>query len=216
MMRGVMPDEAGNYHASELIGFSEMEKEFGIEICNYAMPTFTTERVLDWAQSTMERVAAPDFVIIECGGNDCDYDWKTLVESEGKVIRHRRSLEQFKKDYENLIRFFHGMRIPVIAAITPHISTPKYLLHLQNVDERIKNLGEFLPTVKQMRMEYKTYEDQMYAIAKQYKCDIIELQEYFEPLERPEEFFSSDGMHPNEKGYALIGNSFKKYFQAHC
>lgn len=213
MMRGVMPDEAGNYHASELIGFPEIANECDIEIMNYAMPTFTTDRVLGWAQSTMARIEKPDAVIIECGGNDCDYDWKVFTESEGNTLLHRRSLDDFSKDYDELISYFDEQGIPVIAAMTPHIATSKYLSHLQDVSEDIQRYYKQLPSVKAMKMAYKDYEDKMFEIANRHNCEIIVLQDKFKKLPDAEDYFSSDGMHPNEKGYRLIGECFLEFFR---
>lgn len=216
MMRGVMPDETGSYHASELIGFPEIAEKCEIEIINYAMPTFTTERVLGWAQSTMARIDKPDAVIIECGGNDCDYDWKIFTESAGTELKHRRDLEHFSNDYEELISFFENMNVPVIAAMTPHIATGKYLSHLKEVSADIQKYSNSLPSVKLMKMAYNEYEKRMYEIANRHNCDIIVLQNKFDQVADSEDYFSADGMHPNERGYQLIGQSFLEFFSKKC
>lgn len=215
LMRSVMPERAGDYHANEYIGFPEMEKEYGITIKNYAMPTFTTERVLMWAKATMERELAagniPDAVIIECGGNDCDFDWKFFVESEGERYEHRCSLEKFSRDYRELISLFIEKGISVIVAAAPHIATEKYLDYIKNADENIKRLEEKLPKPDEMRALYLEYEKQMFLAAEEADCDVIWLQEYFEELDNPAKYFSADGMHPNVQGYELIGKSFRNY-----
>lgn len=45
LMRGVMPDEAWNYHSSDAIGFEAMQAQYNMKFLNFAMPTFTSERV---------------------------------------------------------------------------------------------------------------------------------------------------------------------------
>lgn len=44
LMRGVMPDEAWNYHSSDAIGFEAMQAQYNMKFLNFAMPTFTSER----------------------------------------------------------------------------------------------------------------------------------------------------------------------------
>ena len=43
LMRGVMPDEAWNYHSSDAIGFEAMQAQYNMKFLNFAMPTFTSE-----------------------------------------------------------------------------------------------------------------------------------------------------------------------------
>ena len=49
LMRGVMPDEAWNYHSSDAIGFEAMQAQYNMKFLNFAMPTFTSIiRYLMW------------------------------------------------------------------------------------------------------------------------------------------------------------------------
>ncbi len=80
LMRGVMPDEAWNYHSSDAIGFEKMQAQYNMKFVNYAMPTFTSERVKMWLTQVMSSHPVPDVAFLECGGNDCDYNWKSICE----------------------------------------------------------------------------------------------------------------------------------------
>lgn len=104
LMRGVMPDEAWNYHSSDAIGFDAMQAQYNMKFVNYAMPTFTSERVKMWLTQIMSSHPVPDVAFLECGGNDCDYDWKSIC--DGKCYyehRHRVAPQDFKKNYEDMI-----------------------------------------------------------------------------------------------------------------
>ena len=78
LMRGVMPDEAWNYHSSDAIGFEAMQAQYNMKFLNFAMPTFTSERVKMWLTQVISSHPVPDVAFLECGGNDCDYDWKAI------------------------------------------------------------------------------------------------------------------------------------------
>ena len=78
LMRGVMPDEAWNYHSSDAIGFEAMQAQYNMKFLNFAMPTFTSERVKMWLTQIMSSHLVPDVAFLECGGNDCDYNWKSI------------------------------------------------------------------------------------------------------------------------------------------
>ena len=68
LMRGVMPDEAWNYHSSDAIGFEKMQAQYNMKFLNFAMPTFTSERVKMWLTQVMSSYPVPDVAFLECGG----------------------------------------------------------------------------------------------------------------------------------------------------
>ena len=49
-------------------------------------------------------------------------------------------------------------------------------------------------------------------VAKENGCEILSLRESFLALDDMKAYYSKDGMHPNEAGYALIRGDFEKYF----
>ena len=100
LMRGVMPDEAWNYHSSDAIGFEKMQAQYNMKFLNFAMPTFTSERVKMWLTQVISSHLVPDVAFLECGGNDCDYDWKSICEGRCDYEhRHRVAPQDFKKAY---------------------------------------------------------------------------------------------------------------------
>ena len=54
--------------------------------------------------------------------------------------------------------------------------------------------------------------DIMRTVSKENGCEILSLRESFLALDDMKAYYSKDGMHPNEAGYALIRGDFEKYF----
>ena len=69
LMRGVMPDEAWNYHSSDAIGFEKMQAQYNMKFLNFAMPTFTSERVKMWLTQIMSSHPVPDAAFLECASS---------------------------------------------------------------------------------------------------------------------------------------------------
>ena len=158
LLRGVMPDENGMYHSTECIDFDGLAKKHDIVIKNYAMPTFTSKQGREWMNKTLAAVEKPDLAIVEYGGNDCDFRWRELAETDELVVNpHRVSLEEFAAEYA---------------------AYKKVILKLAN--ERQKS--------------------------------VLNIEKNFANLDNMVEYYSVDGMHPNEKGYHLIHNSFDEFF----
>ena len=215
IMRGVMPDESWNYHSSDAIGFDEMQKTYNINFVTYAMPTFTSDRVNMWMRQTLESQQLPDTAFLECGGNDCDYDWKSI--REGKCDfehRHRNSLSDFESNYESMIRFLQDKGVEVVCVITPPIPVDSYLRHLMDsgIDKTV--MDKYVSSPEQMKAEFAEYAEAMIRLAHKYGCRILNLRERFLELDDLSPYYSMDGMHPNEFGYGLIRQDFEKFFSA--
>ena len=73
-------------------------------------------------------------------------------------------------------------------------------------------MSEYVNSVQQMQDEYAGYGDIMRDTAKENGCEILSLRESFLALGDMKAYYSKDGMHPNEAGYALIRGDFEKYF----
>lgn len=152
LMRGVMPDEAWNYHSSDAIGFEAMQAQYNMKFLNFAMPTFTSERVKMWLTQIMSNHPVPDVAFLECGGNDCDYNWKSICEGRCDYEhRHRVAPQDFKKNYENMIHLLQEKGVAVTAVIAPPIAIEVYLSYLlkSGVDKDI--MSEYVNSVQQMQ-----------------------------------------------------------------
>jgi len=213
-MRGVMPSEDGNYHSSDALMFSQLEEKHKVKIINCAMPTFTSERVLMYATSMIDRIEKPDFAFIECGGNDCDYNWKEIKDGYGKIQdKHRVSLLDFAINYEKLIKLFIERDIKPIVCLAPPIPTHVYLddLKKKGVSEEI--LKPFYEGPEEMKAEYDGYKAEMLKLADKYNCLVLDMQPAFEELDDLASVYSADGMHPNEAGYKLMHDSFDVFLE---
>ena len=213
LMRGVMPDEAWNYHSSDAIGFEAMQAQYNMKFLNFAMPTFTSERVKMWLTQIMSSHLVPDVAFLECGGNDCDYNWKSICEGRCDYEhRHRVAPQDFKKNYEDMIHLLQEKGAAVTAVIAPPIAIEVYLSHLLKSGADKDIMSEYVNSVQQMQDEYAGYGDIMRDTAKENGCEILSLRESFLALGNMKAYYSKDGMHTNEAGYALIRGDFEKYF----
>ena len=130
LMRGVMPDEAWNYHSSDAIGFEAMQAQYNMKFLNFAMPTFTSERVKMWLTQIMSNHPVPDVAFLECGGNDCDYNWKDISDApDGEHLPHTPQ-EQFVDDYCTAIRAARDAGAKVAMTSLPPLEQERYFAHI--------------------------------------------------------------------------------------
>lgn len=211
LMKAVMPDESGMYHSSDAIGFSDMEEKYHFELSNFAMPTFTTSQILPYMKNIMANKELPDLVLLEGGGNDCDHDWARFASTDGEELINRVSIEQFEENLRAMAEFWKEKGVPCMYVVTPPIDMKQFFRHLQK-DEKLSMLKDKFPDVASMEQEYKDYKAVMYKIIDEYHMKKIDLTNCFDSVDNISSVYSADGMHPNEKGYAMFREAFEQGF----
>lgn len=213
LMKGVMPDETGMYHSSDAIGFKAMEEKYHFELSNFAMPTFTTSQILPYMKNVMANHELPDYVILEGGGNDCDHDWARFAATDGEELVHRISIDQFEENLRAMAEFWKEKAVPCTFIVTPPIDMGRFFEHLQK-DEKFGAIKDKFPDIKHMEQEYIRYKEVMYRIIDEYHMKKIDLTHCFDEVDDISSVYSADGMHPNEKGYAMFKEAFEQGFSS--
>lgn len=215
LLRGVMPDENGLYHSSEAIGLGEIAKQFGVTIHNYAMPTFTVVQGEQWMNSTLERQPVPDVAFLEFGGNDCDYRWKELAEGLcGEEEKHRTSLEDFEKTLRRMLLRLQDLQCKPVLVVSPKSYVQRYLEYLceQGLEQTV---AKYSITSQKLEKEYDQYVAAILGLADEYALIVMDLRTYFVDATPIGDYYTKDGLHPNERGYQLIGEGFRDFFLRH-
>ena len=201
-----------SYHLCQQHDFDTLAAQ-GVTVENNAKMGATIADGLKQLSRKLKPCADDTTVLFCFGGNDCDYNWKSICEGRCDYEhRHRVAPQDFKKNYEDMIHLLQEKGAAVTAVIAPPIAIEVYLSHLlkSGVDKDI--MSEYVNSVQQMQDEYAGYGDIMRDTAKENGCEILSLRESFLALGDMKAYYSKDGMHPNEAGYALIRGDFEKYF----
>ena len=201
-----------SYHLCQEHDFDTLRAQ-GVTVENNAKMGATIDAGLKQLDRKLGACDSDTTVLFCFGGNDCDYDWKSI--GEGKCDyehRHRIAPQDFKKNYEDMIHLLQEKGAAVTSVIAPPIAIEMYLSHLLESGISREVMSEYVNSVQQMQDEYAEYGDIMRAVSKENGCEILSLRESFLALDDMKAYYSKDGMHPNEAGYALIRGDFEKYF----
>lgn len=212
LLRGVIRDENGAYHSSEYIGFAEIGKRHSVTIKNMSMPTFTSVQISEWMKRSFAYDCPPEAVLIECGGNDCDMDWKAVATDPSAPHTTRVSYDGFISAYTGMIEFLRSYGCEPIIGILPPFSPRKYCDFLVNsgidraVIEKMSDVdGGF--GGRHVRINAGIRE-----IAAKYRCRAVEIGKFFphDPVQI-DAVIGCDGIHPNSEGYALVGKAIDEF-----
>lgn len=214
LLRAVMPDAQGLYHSTGSIGFDELEKKYQVVIKNYAMPTFTVKQGWAWMQKNMEAAEiTPDLVILEFGGNDCDYRWRELRDSDIRPDNvHRTPIDEFAATYREMLDYLADKGIETAITICPQFPAEVYLNHLMQSGIPEQLIKSYVKSPDALVQDYKEYKKVTLALAEERHLAVINMEKTFAFLPNLEDYYSADGLHPNEKGYRLIHDTFAQFF----
>ena len=206
LMRGVMPDEAWNYHSSDAIGFDAMQAQYNMKFVNYAMPTFTSERVKMWLTQIMSSHPVPDVAFLECGGNDCDYDWKAIsADPDGEHLPHTPS-ERFIDGYCTAIRKARQAGARVAMTSLPPLEQSRYFSFITK-GLSAENILRWLGDTDHLYRWQEYYNDMVTQLSRAFGCRLVDLRAEFLKSRVFPSLIGADGIHPTQAGHDLIHQS---------
>lgn len=213
ILKGVINID-GHYSLSKSSFAHLCEDELGVQVVNKAMMGSTItkgQRVFDRSINTIAE-SSSDKVILEFGGNDCDYDWSLVSENPDVAIEPKTSLENFKNSYINLInRIRENDKEPIILSLPPIDSNKyfKWITRNLNAENILKFLGG-----KEKFLEdwHEAYNLEVFKIGYQNGVKIIDISSCFLKTRSYSDLLCIDGIHPDENGHKLIAGEICSCF----
>ncbi len=213
--KGVVFDTIKNRYVYVKESFAKLiSAEKQVEIANHAKFGCTILKGLDMIEENMAEIAASDFTVLEFGGNDCDHDWRKIADAPDAFHEPKTPFRQFCDSYGKLIAMFKEKNIRLAVMNLPPIDEQKYFDWFSrglNKNNILKWLGG---NVSYIYRWHESYNMQICCLANRFNVPLIDIRTPF--LERRDysDYLSVDGIHPNEKGHALISETVGKYVEA--
>lgn len=154
----------------------------------------------------------PDIVLIEFGGNDCDFNWDDVAKSPSEYHSPNTDFESFKKYLYNLIEILKNNSINPVLLSLPPIDPDKYFKWISKDDtKRGENILKWLGTVNKIYWWQEKYNCAIIDAAQETKVPLIDIRGAF--LESPDytKLLCKDGIHPNVDGHKTMANKIFNY-----
>lgn len=159
-------------------------------------------------------IAAGDYVVLEFGGNDCNFDWKAVAANPYAAHRPFTPLGTFRQGYAAAIERVRGLGAQPVLLSLPPIDGPLFFDHIcQNLDR--SNIMQFVgDDVHYIQNWHEQYNLEVFKLACDAHVPIIDISTTFLEQRRLSAFYCADGMHPNEIGHQLIADAIMQYVSA--
>lgn len=209
ILKGVIFDEIrGTYQLLTNNGASIISKKLGLNILNKSKFGCTIGKGKQILEKSLEQGLDCDYILLEYGGNDCDFDWKDVAANPDFPHQPHTPLLQFKKQLQDMIDLLRKNRIEPVLMSLPPISGEGYLNFLVSKGLDRKGLLKFLGDTQQIYRFHESYSLAATGIALINHCIYIPVRETFLAVHNSQDLLCSDGIHPNEKGHQLMQQAF--------
>ncbi len=186
----------------------------GYEVNNLSKMGATSEYGLRVLREELTEYDPESVVLLEYGGNDCDFRWKDI--SEHPEAEHCCNTEQsrFIKIMSDAISYAKSMGARVILANLIPLDSDKYMNWISRGLDYDTILG-WLGDKNLLYRWQESYSRTVEKLADRLGVELIDLRGAFLCSHEFESLISEDGIHPTEEGHAIICDTVTEAILAH-
>jgi acyl-CoA thioesterase-1 len=159
----------------------------------------------------------PDIVVLEFGGNDCDFAWDDIAKDPSRDHIPKTPLDIFEKSLNAMIDFVTGRGKKAVLTTLPPLYADSYFNWFTNNDrEKGLNILKWLKDVWHIYWWHERYSNCIQYTARERNVDCIDIRREF--LKRTDfaQYICPDGIHPNEAGHRLIFDAVISYVKEYA
>lgn len=157
----------------------------------------------------------PDIVLIEYGGNDCDFDWDEIARDPQGEHRPKTGFDDFRTMLTESIDYLKSLQITPVLMTLPPLNADNYFKWVcKNDPAAERNVLQWLGSVTKIYWWQERYNSLILSVSQATRTRVIDVRGAF--LEHPDftRFLCSDGIHPNKEGHRLICDRVMEFLRA--
>ena len=170
---------------------------------NWSVFGCTVTKGLQIAKRHFERGADAGALLLEFGGNDCDYDWATVSADPDAEHLCKTPMADFRTKYTELIQDARAVgKTPVLMNLPP-IDPDRYFARITQ-GLSAENILHFLGDVDRIYRWHEYYSLAVNNLAAELSVPLIDVRSAFLERRRCLDLICEDGIHPNAQGHAFL------------
>ncbi len=212
--RGIIFDEEKQKHALLLENFTNLVRDHlkGV-VHNAAKFGSTIVEALQRFNNDIVR-RKPDIVLIEFGGNDCDFDWKGIAENPAGEHFPNTDYNTFLETLKGLVEKLTSINIIPVLVTLPPLDAEKYFRWVSNNSEQAQeNILKWMGSISRIYSWHERYNAAILDVAEKTKTRLIDIRTAFLKSADYTTLICRDGMHPNKEGHKIIAEKILEYIK---
>ena len=210
----VLGEQDGKYAVRNRLELEGLSEEYGITISNQSKFGCTVSKAYRLIEQLLGTKTKPcDYMVLEYGGNDCNFDWKEIAATPDSEHLPATPPESFFITYAALLSLLKSKGIQPILANLPPISSEKFLSWVCRGGLCRDSILQWLGDRDAIYRFHERYSRMVERLAAENGCPLLDLRGVFLEKRSIEDYICCDGMHPDEKGQKLIREGFARFLQ---
>lgn len=205
--KGVVYDEARNRYTFLKNSFVNLfSKDRHIDVKNLAKFGCTTTRGREILEKNCDNISEYDYTILEFGGNDCNFDWEKISDAPEKDHQPAVPADLFRKTYSDILTRIKECGSKPILLSMPPLNQRRFFNWISRGLNR-ENIFKWLGDIDYIYRWQESYNLMLFQLAQEHHVPIVDIRKIFLEDRHYDELICIDGMHPSEKGHALINSA---------
>lgn len=211
ILKGIQVDLGSRrYHAQNEINTEALEAEFQLSIHNDAHFGATVRKGSRLLDRMLERKRPCDLLVMDFGGNDCDFCWKEIAADPTAEHRPNVPLPEFTELYRAMIRKVKAQGIhPILTNLPPLDSQRFFNWWCGDLDQDA--VLRWLGDVGNIYAWQERYSRAVERLAREEQVPLVDVRGAFLEHGHLEQILCADGTHPNSEGQVLITRAFQDF-----
>jgi len=158
---------------------------------------------------------SPDIVLIEYGGNDCDFNWTEISDNPEAEHKPKTDFVLFEKLLTESVDFLKSHSITPVLMTLPPLNADRYFkwVSKNNLDNEI-NILKWLGSVTKIYWWQERYNSTIIRVAEETKTRWIDIRGAFLKYPDFSKFLCLDGIHPNKDGHEIIAEKVLDFIRS--
>ena len=155
----------------------------------------------------------PDIVLIEVGGNDCNFHWDQVAKNPEGIHEPIVPLDRYLDNITTLVKQIQEKHVTPFLLTLPPLDPARYY---QSIASRFgPSIGHFVSYVGGIEHWHGMYNRKLKSLAEELKVPLIDVRSYLKESGDLKSLISDDGIHLTSEGYQHMSKAIYRDLQKH-
>lgn len=212
LKRIVFDEENGRYRPLKTDCENPFKTSGFVQVKNNSRFGCTAPKAFENLERSFSKGFTADAVLLEFGGNDCDFDWAAVSKEPHKHHEPHTPYRQFIETMKRMAEFLLERGIYPIFMNLPPIDAERYFGWISRLpgvcgEKVLQWLGQKDVIYRQQERYSAAIEKLAYSIGQ----PLIDVRDPFLSEHNYRDFLCVDGIHPNRKGHEVMNRVFQNF-----
>ena len=214
ILKGIqLNPQSGRYCVNNNIDVDMLSNRFSLKIVNRSIFGCTVKKGRDMLFRYLNGKPDCEAVLMNYGGNDCDFNWKAISDNPGAKHEPNTPIREFLKTYRDMLKQVCGRGISPVVTNLPPLEPQRFFdWFCKGLNK--ENILHWLDGINSIYRYQEKYSRAIEELARKDGVMLVDLRGAFLREIRIGRFLCEDGIHPNTEGQKLITKELAKFCAA--